>query len=181
MTTYAELTQQIIDYTETDSNVLTTTILNDIIEHAESRIFRNVDLDIAGFCKRRSYLHRFGFARRGRPSPQARAWEHRVGGDQRDRRALVPRSSRRRAVGRRRDPRGDGDPSRRRGAQIHGRADEGVRQGLGRETGPADHVRGARRRRDRRHDRLRRRDRPGQRLVPVPWVRQVFGRRSRAR
>jgi hypothetical protein len=46
MTTYAELTQQIIDYTETDSNVLTTTILNDIIEHAESRIFRNVDLDI---------------------------------------------------------------------------------------------------------------------------------------
>ena len=46
MTTYAELTQQIIDYTETDSNVLTTTILNDIIEHAESRVFRNVDLDI---------------------------------------------------------------------------------------------------------------------------------------
>jgi len=46
MTTYAELTQQIIDYTETDSNVLTTTILNDIIEHAESRIFRNVDLDV---------------------------------------------------------------------------------------------------------------------------------------
>ena len=46
MTTYAELTQQIIDYTETDSNVLTTTILNDIIEHAESRIFRNADLDV---------------------------------------------------------------------------------------------------------------------------------------
>jgi len=46
MTTYAELKQQIIDYTETDSNVLTTTILNDIIEHAESRIFRNVDLDV---------------------------------------------------------------------------------------------------------------------------------------
>ena len=46
MTTYTELTQQIIDYTETDSNVLTTTILNDIIEHAESRIFRNVDLDV---------------------------------------------------------------------------------------------------------------------------------------
>ena len=46
MTTYAELTQQIIDYTETDSNVLTTAILNDIIEHAESRIFRNADLDV---------------------------------------------------------------------------------------------------------------------------------------
>jgi hypothetical protein len=46
MTTYAELTQQIIDYTETDSNVLTTTILNDIVEHAESRIFRNADLDV---------------------------------------------------------------------------------------------------------------------------------------
>ena len=46
MTIYAELTQQIIDYTETDSNVLTTAILNDIIEHAESRIFRNADLDV---------------------------------------------------------------------------------------------------------------------------------------
>ena len=46
MTTYAELTQQLLDYTETDSNVLTTTILNDIIEHAESRIFRQVDLDV---------------------------------------------------------------------------------------------------------------------------------------
>ena len=46
MTTYAELTQQIIDYTETDSNVLTTAILNDIIEHAESRIFRNADFDV---------------------------------------------------------------------------------------------------------------------------------------
>ena len=46
MTTYAELTQQIIDYTETDCNVLTTTILNDIIEHAESRIFREIDLDV---------------------------------------------------------------------------------------------------------------------------------------
>ena len=46
MTTYAELTQQVIDYTETDSNVLTTTILNDIVEHAESRIFRNADLDV---------------------------------------------------------------------------------------------------------------------------------------
>jgi len=46
MTTYAELTQQILDYTETDDNVLTSTIINDIIEHAESRIFRNADLDV---------------------------------------------------------------------------------------------------------------------------------------
>ena len=46
MTTYAELTQQILDYTETDDNVLTSTINNDIIEHAESRIFRNADLDV---------------------------------------------------------------------------------------------------------------------------------------
>lgn len=46
MTTYAELTQQILDYTETDNNVLTSTINNDIIEHAESRIFRNADLDV---------------------------------------------------------------------------------------------------------------------------------------
>ena len=46
MTTYSELTQQLLDYTETDSNVLTTAITNDIIEHAESRIFRNADLDV---------------------------------------------------------------------------------------------------------------------------------------
>ena len=46
MTTYAELTQQILDYTETDTNVLTDTIINDIIEHAESKIFREIDLDV---------------------------------------------------------------------------------------------------------------------------------------
>ena len=46
MTTYAELTQQILDYTETDTNVLTATITNDFIEHAELRIFRDVDLDV---------------------------------------------------------------------------------------------------------------------------------------
>jgi len=46
MTTYAELTQQILDYTETDTNVLTSTITNDFIEHAEQRIFRQVDLDV---------------------------------------------------------------------------------------------------------------------------------------
>tara|TARA_B100001094_G_C18090567_1_gene750187 strand:+ start:452 stop:1141 length:690 start_codon:yes stop_codon:yes gene_type:complete len=46
MTTYAELTQQILDYTETDTNVLTSTITNDFIEHAELRIFRQIDLDV---------------------------------------------------------------------------------------------------------------------------------------
>jgi len=45
MTTYAELVTQIRDYSETDSAVLTTTIINDIIAHAEDRIFRNVELD----------------------------------------------------------------------------------------------------------------------------------------
>ena len=45
MTTYTELVDQIRAYTETDSNVLTTTIVNDFIEHAENRIFREVDLD----------------------------------------------------------------------------------------------------------------------------------------
>ena len=45
MTTYAELVTQIRDYTETDSNVLTTTIVNDFIENAENRIFIEVDLD----------------------------------------------------------------------------------------------------------------------------------------
>ena len=46
MTTFAELQTQIRDYTETDSTVLTDTIVNDFIEHAEKRIFREVDLDI---------------------------------------------------------------------------------------------------------------------------------------
>ena len=46
MTTYAELTQQILDYTETDTNVLTAAITNDFIEHAELRIFRELDLDV---------------------------------------------------------------------------------------------------------------------------------------
>ena len=46
MTTYSELVTQIRDYTETDSNVFTTVIVNDFIEHAELRIFRDVDLDV---------------------------------------------------------------------------------------------------------------------------------------
>jgi hypothetical protein len=46
MTTYAELVDQIRAYTETDSNVLTTTIVNDFIANSENRIFREVDLDI---------------------------------------------------------------------------------------------------------------------------------------
>lgn len=45
MTTYAELVDQIRAYTETDANVLTTTIVNDFIANAENRIFREVDLD----------------------------------------------------------------------------------------------------------------------------------------
>jgi hypothetical protein len=46
MTTYSELQTQIRDYTETSSDVLTDSILNDFIEHAEKRIFRDVDLDV---------------------------------------------------------------------------------------------------------------------------------------
>ena len=46
MTTYSELVDQIRSYTETDSNVLTTSIINDFIENAELRIFREVDLDV---------------------------------------------------------------------------------------------------------------------------------------
>ena len=45
MTTYAELTQQILDYTETDTNVLTSTITDDFIEHAELRLYRELDID----------------------------------------------------------------------------------------------------------------------------------------
>ncbi len=46
MTTYSELQTQIRDYTETDSSVLTDIIVDDFIEHAEKRIFRDVDLDV---------------------------------------------------------------------------------------------------------------------------------------
>ena len=45
MTTYAELVTQIRAYCETDDQVLTTVIVNDIIEHAEHRIFRDVELN----------------------------------------------------------------------------------------------------------------------------------------
>jgi len=45
MSTYAEVVEQIRAYTETDSNVLTTTVVNDFINQAELRIFREVDLD----------------------------------------------------------------------------------------------------------------------------------------
>ena len=46
MTTYSGLVDQIRNYTETDSNVLTTTIVNDFITQAELRIFREIDLDV---------------------------------------------------------------------------------------------------------------------------------------
>jgi len=46
MTTYTELVTQIRDYTETDSNVLTSTIINDFIEHTENRILRDLDIPI---------------------------------------------------------------------------------------------------------------------------------------
>ena len=45
MTTYTELKQQLLDYAETDNQVLTDVILNDIINHAENRIFRTIELD----------------------------------------------------------------------------------------------------------------------------------------
>ena len=46
MTTFAELQTQIRSYTETSSDVLTDTIINDFILQAELRIFREVDLDV---------------------------------------------------------------------------------------------------------------------------------------
>ena len=49
MTTYAELVTQMRDYAETDDQVLTTTIVNDIIKNAEDRIFKDVELDCFKF------------------------------------------------------------------------------------------------------------------------------------
>ena len=45
MTTYAELTTQILNYTETSTDVLTSTITDDFIEHTENRILREADID----------------------------------------------------------------------------------------------------------------------------------------
>ena len=46
MTTYAELTTQILNYTETSTDVLTSTITDDFIEHTENRVLREADLDV---------------------------------------------------------------------------------------------------------------------------------------
>ena len=45
MTTYSELTTQILDYTEVSTDVLTSTRTNDFIEHTENRLLRDLDLD----------------------------------------------------------------------------------------------------------------------------------------
>ena len=45
MTTYAELTTRVLNYTETSTDVLTSTITDDFIEHTENRILREADLD----------------------------------------------------------------------------------------------------------------------------------------
>ena len=46
MTTYAELTTQILNYTEVSTDVLSSTITDDIIKRTENRIARDVDLDV---------------------------------------------------------------------------------------------------------------------------------------
>jgi hypothetical protein len=45
MTTYAQLTTQILEYTEVSTDVLTSTRTDDFIEHTENRILREADLD----------------------------------------------------------------------------------------------------------------------------------------
>ena len=45
MTTYSELTTQILEYTEVSTDVLTSTRTDDFIEHVENRILREADLD----------------------------------------------------------------------------------------------------------------------------------------
>jgi len=44
MTTYSELVSQIREYTETNDNVLTTTIVDDFIEHTENKILRELNI-----------------------------------------------------------------------------------------------------------------------------------------
>ena len=58
MTTYSELVDQIRSYTETSSDVLTTTVVNDFINQAELRIFREIDLCI---CTLYMYIYIRGY------------------------------------------------------------------------------------------------------------------------
>ena len=44
MTTYAQLTQQILDYTEVSTDVLTSTITDDFIQHTENDLLRILDI-----------------------------------------------------------------------------------------------------------------------------------------
>ena len=46
MTTYTELVTQIRDYTETTSDVLSDTIVDDFIEHVENKLLRDLDLPV---------------------------------------------------------------------------------------------------------------------------------------
>ena len=46
MATYAELTTQILDYTETSTDVLTSTVTDNFIESTENRILRDLDLPV---------------------------------------------------------------------------------------------------------------------------------------
>ena len=46
MTTYTELVTQIRDYTETSSDVLSDTIVDDFIEHVENKLLRDLDLPV---------------------------------------------------------------------------------------------------------------------------------------
>ena len=46
MATYSELTTQILNYAEVSTDVLSSTITDDIIKRTENRIARDVDLDV---------------------------------------------------------------------------------------------------------------------------------------
>ena len=46
MATYAQLTQQILDYSEVSTDVFTSTITDGFIEHTENRILRDADLPV---------------------------------------------------------------------------------------------------------------------------------------
>ena len=57
MTTYAELTQQILDYTEVSTDVFTSTITDDFIEHTENRLLRDLDLPVFRSYQYLSLIH----------------------------------------------------------------------------------------------------------------------------
>ena len=57
-TTYSNLTTDIRNYTEVDSDVFTTAVINRFIEDAEFRIYQELSYGFSKICSRRYFSYR---------------------------------------------------------------------------------------------------------------------------